>query len=192
LLAVVFVLPTIRACDGSLSPLDFGLQISGGAVMVWPVFVIAAMLVILTLGQRADGPHAEPARAVLAAPVLTWLASVWPTMMIAEESARSLHRTLELTFVAFAWLVLFPLSIGGFVGALRARGWTRWRRAIGSFVAATWLTYPAQYILGCLFVPAERHGLLFGAYVFVAAMVWLSLAAARRDQTDGRLPPADS
>ena len=181
LLAIVFVLPTIRACNGSMSPLDVGLNGPGAAALTWPLFAIAAMLAILTLGQRADRPHPAPARAVLAAPVMTWLASVWPAIMIMEESARSPHRTQDLIVAGVALLVAFPLSIISFAGAVRARGWTRWRRAIGSFAAAAWLTYPAQFIFGCLFVPDERRDLLFGAYVFAAAMVWLSVAAARRD-----------
>ena len=63
---------------------------------------------------------------------------------------------------------------------------------MAGFAAATWLTYPAQYIFGGLLIAEERRRLLFGAYVFAGAMLWLSVAAARRDQTDGRATPPDS
>jgi hypothetical protein len=181
LLAVVFVLPTIRACDRPIGALEFGLNDPIAALMTWPLFALAAMLAVLTVGQRADAPHAGPARAVLAAPVITWLAGIWSTIIVVDEAARSPHRTQELTTVGVALLVALPVSIIAFARGVRARRWTRWRLAICSFAAAAWLTYPAQYILGGLFSAGERRHLLFGAYVFAAAMVWLSVAAARRD-----------
>src|SRR4051812_20946598 len=129
LLAVVFVLPTIRACDRPVSPLDFGLNNAFSAVVAWPVFAIAAMVAILMLGQRADGAHPGPTRAVLAAPVLTWLASIWSALLIIEETPRSPHPTPQLIVAGAALLGALPLSIVGFVRAVRARGWTRWRLA---------------------------------------------------------------
>ena len=93
--------------------------------------------------------------------------------MVMEELPRSPHRTQDLIVAGVALLVAFPLSIISFAGAVRARGWTRWRLAIGSFAAAAWLTYPAQFIFVFLLVPDERRDLLFGAYVFAVAMIWL-------------------
>jgi hypothetical protein len=192
LLAVVFVLPTIRACDRPVGALEFGLNDPVAAVITWPLFALAAMVAILTVGQRADAPHAGPARAILAAPVITWLAGIWSPIIIVDEASRSAHGAQELAVLGAALLIALPLSIVAFARAVRARGWTRWRLAIGSFAAASWLTYPAQYIFRSLLLADERRKLLFGAYVFTAAMIGLSVAAARRDQTDGRLPPADS
>jgi len=77
-------------------------------------------------------------------------------------------------------LVALPLSIVAFMRALRAQGWRRWRHALTSFAAATWLTYPAQTVFAYAFTDVERPALRWGAYVFAAALVWLSVAAARR------------
>ena len=182
LLALVFVLPTVRACDRNMSPLELGLKVSPIVFMAWPMFAIAAGLACLVLVQpRLRGPLLQPTRGVLAAPVLTWLSCIFPAFVMADDWARSQPRAQEWIVAAVALLVALPLSIVAFVRAVRAANWRRERYAIASFAAAAWLTYPAQVIFADLFDPRERPGLRWGAYVFAVALVWLSVAAARRD-----------
>ena len=180
LLVVVFVLPSIRACDRTMSPLQLGLASSLDAFMAWPVFAIAAGLVWLTLLQPREHPLSEPVRGVLAAPVLTWLSCLLPGYLMVHEW-REWHPSAAAQIVAAGGLlVALPLSIVAFMRALRAQGWRRWRHALTSFAAATWLTYPAQTVFAYAFTDVERPALRWGAYVFAAALVWLSVAAARR------------
>src|SRR5262245_6326317 len=60
LLAVAFVLPTVRSCMGPVSPLSFGLLAPAPAVImwIWPLFLLAAALALMTLlrpqGARLD------------------------------------------------------------------------------------------------------------------------------------------
>ena len=181
LLAVVFVLPTIRACERTMSPLDLGLNDAWSAFAAWPVFAIAAGLAWLTLLQPREHPLSEPIRGVLAAPVLTWLACILPAFVLADEWRVRAPSVQARIVAAAALLIALPLSVVAFVRALRAAGWRRWRHALTSFAAAAWLTYPAQIIFAYAFDRAERPDLRWGAYVFAAAMVWLSVAAVRRD-----------
>jgi len=180
LLALVFVLPTLRACDRNMSPLQLGLRFAPTAFMTWPLFAAAAGLAWLTLLQpRLRGPLSEPVRGVLAAPILTWLSCILPAFVLVDEWAQA--RAPERIVAVVALLVALPLSIVAFVRALRTANWKRWRYALASFAAAAWLTYPAQVIFGYLFDPVERPDLRWGAYVFAMAMLWLSVVAARRD-----------
>jgi hypothetical protein len=176
----VFVLPAIRACERDMSPLQLGLTNAWFAFTAWPVFPIALGLAWLTLLQPPERPRPEAERAALAAPIATWIGSILSARAIVEDLSTSTHAA-ERIVPALALLVALPLSIVAFVRALRAAGWTRWRRAIASFAAAAWLTYPAQMVVPFLFNRTDRADLRWGAYVFAAAMVWLSVAAARRD-----------
>lgn len=181
LLAIVFVLPTIRACGRDASALDLGLKNAPTAFMAWPLFAIAAGLAWLTLVRPPEHPFSEPPRGALVAPVLTWLSCLFPAIAILQEWGARPPSVQARIVAAFALFVALPISIIAFARGLRAAGWTRWRHAITSFAAAAWLTYPAQIIFAWVTDRAERPDLRWGAYVFVAAMVWLSVAAARRD-----------
>jgi len=181
LLAMAFVLPTIRACGRDASALDLGLKDAPIGFMVWPLFAIAAGLAWLTLVRPPEHPFSEQPRGALAAPILTWLSCVLPAVVMVDEWGARPPSVQARTVAAFALFVALPLSVVAFVRALRAAGWRRLRHAIASFAAAAWLTYPAQIIFAYAFDRAERPDLRWGAYVFAAAMIWLSVAAARRD-----------
>jgi hypothetical protein len=179
LVAIVFVLPTIRACDRVESPLSYGVDMGAlTAASAWTPFLIAAALAVLTLLRPAATPLSPNDRGVLLAPIVIWLTSAWSVFVMMDEAIAKTHTRGAVAVPALALAIALPLSIVSFRRALRASGWTRWLQALRSFAAAAWLTLPVQWISMCLV--DRESGLELGAYVLLVGMAWLSVAAARR------------
>jgi hypothetical protein len=178
LLAIALVLPMVHTYFGSVSPLAFGFLQVSAAIETWPLFLLAGGLAMLTWLQPAGGPRPAAARAVMLPPVLLWLKNGWPAVKSALHWVESPPATRHEMVEALALLVALPLSIFAYTRALRSPGWARWRYALASFAAATWLTFPAQYLISSFLGAPTIASLLPGAYVFAVALIWLSIAAA--------------
>jgi hypothetical protein len=181
LVSVAFFLPFVRSCPGDpvpVSPLSAGLTDVVMTALVWPLFLIAAGLALATLFQPGAGPSRLSARGVLAAPILTWLASVYPLAFAVPAVLwhREHMNAADLSYLAFQLLIALPLSIVAFRRALRSDGWIRWRYVLASFAAAAYLTFPVEYVFVNLadLIPS----MLPGALVLALGMSWLTAAGA--------------